>query len=76
MVATRFVTQVDNGRVVRSWELLEDPDAIAGSVEPVFGHQNESALFASWMPAEGPLEMPPGVGLELPSRPGVAVKAL
>jgi hypothetical protein len=73
MVATRFVTEVDNGRVVRSWELLEDPNAIAGSVEYVFGYQNESALFASWMPGEGPLEMPPGVGLELPSRPSKLV---
>jgi hypothetical protein len=68
MVATRFVTELDNAQVVHDWALYRAAPAGAfpGSVQAVFGNQIEKALLASWTPGDPPLEMPPGVGLELP----------
>jgi hypothetical protein len=68
MVATRFVTELDNARVVHDWELYRAAPwgAFPGSVQAVIGNEIEQAFFASWNSGDPPLEMPPGVGLELP----------
>jgi hypothetical protein len=62
---------IDNNKVLHHWLLFQMGAAgTDGSHADEIGLQLNNALLTGWAPGGNPLEMPPGVGLEMPAPGG------
>jgi dopamine beta-monooxygenase len=59
---------IDNNKVLHHWLLFQmGSPGTDGSHADEVGLQTNNAMLTGWAPGGNPLEMPPGVGLEMPA---------